>query len=87
VRIPVRIVHTGTAGALRVQVVRTDVAAGEPHALMGEQHLRPGEGGLFHVYARGALIITEEPHAPARLEDDQPVLRADAKRIIEDATS
>lgn len=86
-RIPVRIVHSGPAGTLRVQVVRTDVPAGEPHALMSEQHLRPGEGGLFNVYARGALIITEEPHTASRLEDDQPTLLANGKRIIEQATS
>jgi hypothetical protein len=87
-RIPVRIVHSGLNGVLRVQVVRTDVPAGEPHALMSEQHLRPGEGGLFNVYARGALIITEERHAqPPRLEDEQPTLLADGKRIIEEATS
>lgn len=59
-RIPLRITHTGTAGRVHVQITRTDLPPGEPHALGNEHTLHPGESATFQLYSRSAITITEE---------------------------
>jgi hypothetical protein len=66
-RIPLRITHTGSAGRVRVQITRTDIAPGEPQALTSEHTLYPGEATTFQLYSRSAIVITEE----SALTDEQ----------------
>lgn len=59
-RIPLRITHTGETCTARIQVVRSDVPAGEPQALESEHILQPGDSTLLQLRARSMIVITEE---------------------------
>lgn len=59
-RIPLRITHTGDMRSVRIQVVRSDVPAGEPHALESEHILQPGDSTLLQLRSRSMIVLTEE---------------------------
>jgi hypothetical protein len=59
-RIPLRITHTGEVGSVYIQIVRSDVPAGEPHALEAEHILHPGDSTMLQLRARSMIVIAQE---------------------------
>lgn len=59
---PVRIGNVATGDhILQVQIIRNDIAPGEPAALESQIDVQPGESVIAHLHERAALVITRKP--------------------------